>query len=194
MIASAVASLIAQHTHFLFPVLTYACIFSMQLNLQPRATLCAKRASKGCRLSQKLLVQTLFGGRRLTRTGEQQRYPLTLRSSPRGGAITWINRWMAAGEKIKSTVPLYQRDFHESWGISPCDLCECRHVTWAAEQCAVICTKKVLVLLKHQRQEQAQASTVKLSNTSPVYPAAHSSHAALHQDSKCNFTSMALNF
>lgn len=110
------------------------------------------------------------------------------------GPITWINGWMAAGEKMESTVPLCQRDFHESWGISPPDLCECRHVTWAAEQCAVICTKKVLVLLKHQRQEQAQASTVKLSNTSPVCPAPHSSHAALHQDSKCNFTSMALNF
>lgn len=54
--------------------------------------------------------------------------------------------------------------------------------------------KKALILLKHQTQEQVKALTIKISNMNPVYPAAHSSHATVHPDSKCNFNSPALNF
>lgn len=72
--------------------------------------------------------------------------------------IMSIIRWMTAGICTKKTmltrsaVSNCQRDFFfsfcESWGRSMRDLWECWHVTSAVLLCAVICTKKTLLLLK----------------------------------------------
>lgn len=84
--------------------------------------------------------------------GEQWWYLSTLWCS-----LTGVTHWCNANKQVNdsqntrkrkknvSTLqPLSEPDFHESWGHSLCDLCECRHVTWAVQQCAVICTKKTL--------------------------------------------------
>ncbi len=80
-------------------------------------------------------------------------YLSTLWCNPTGFA-RWCNvnkqvngsRKEQNGVNLISCTSLSQWDFCESRGRSMCDLCECRHVTWAVEQCAVICTKKALFL------------------------------------------------
>lgn len=99
--------------------------------------------------------------RRLANAGGGQCYHLSALWCSPSGVSNWYNVNKQVNDSrdmhkktmlTRSAVSNCQRDFFfsffESWGRSMRDLWECQHVTSAVLQCAVICTKKTLFLLK----------------------------------------------
>lgn len=113
------------------------------------------RSLEFCRVAPKQSMQKPFGRMYKVNQGWRRCYLSTLWCSPNGGVVV---PWPNVNKQLNDSRKERRKRCHPSMKVEvvpPCDLYKCGQVTWPVEQCAVICTKKVPIPLKHQRQEQA---------------------------------------